>query len=185
MFSSTFTIKGQIHNFSSIKTDSHVRMWTLTQVLLAVITSLVNTTHMLSLCAPNGQDLHSSFCVKAKSEHLETTSHHAPCPVIKYSVVWDTILVAYWLKRPPRIFRRHAESPNERRHIDELNLFISYLPSLWLLVMWTKSSRLLAGCQTAVLQLGLSATEGDKSPTLRILSEKSGWSEVTGTLQAE
>lgn len=39
--------------------------------------------------------------------------------------------------------------------------------------MWTKSSRLLAGCQTAVLQPGLSAVKGDKSETLRILSEKS------------
>lgn len=53
-----------------------------------------------------------------------------PCHVIKYSAVWDTILVANWLKSLSRIFRRHAESLKERWHIDELNLFISYLPSL-------------------------------------------------------
>lgn len=88
----------------------------------------------------------------------------APCFITEYSILgcsFGTELGGN--PRPLHACRCHAENPNERWRIDELNLFISYLPSLWLLVMWTKSFRLLAACQTAVLQPGLSAVEGDKS----------------------
>lgn len=74
-------------------------------------------------------------------------------------------------KTQPKVCGRHAEIPNEHCHIEELNLFISNVPSLWLLGMRTKSSWLLADGQTAALQPGLSAVEGDKSQTFVVLNE--------------
>lgn len=102
------------------------------------------------------------YCVVLSTQLANDTWHHVS---FLNTTDWATVLVLNWLEtsRPLHVCRRHTENPNERWRIDELNLFISYLPSLWLLVMWTKSSLLLAACQTAVLQPGLSAVEGGKS----------------------